>query len=132
MKAAFVLLLALSLTVLSFASELKTAKIVSVKNYEQGRIAYWEGNMPIYDGFPVYDITMEVDKKLYIVRYESFTGFYPRAWRAGNEIQVKKERGQFILKDGEEEVTARTVSEYDCVSSNRPHIWTSDSRLPCE
>jgi len=122
MKAASVLPLTLSLTVLSFASELKTAKIVSVKNYEQGRIAYWEGNIPIYDGFPVYDITMEVDKKLYIVRYESFTGFYPRAWRAGNEIQVKKERGQFILKDGEEEVTARTVSEYDCVSSNRPHI----------
>ena len=108
------------------------AKILSVRNYEHGRIAYWEGNVPIYDGYPVYDITMEVGKKVYVVRYESFTGFYPRAWRPGSEIPVKKERGQFVLMDGQEEVTARTVSENDCVSSTRPHIWTGDSRLPCE
>lgn len=108
------------------------AKVVAVKEYEQGRIAYWEGNVPIYDGRPFYDMTLAVGEKKYLVRYESETGYYPSAWKVGSEIQVKKQRGSFILFNRAEEVRARTVNESDCVNpSFPPTVWTTGSQVPC-
>jgi hypothetical protein len=40
------------------ASDVKTAKVFAVKAYDRGRIAFWEGRIPIYDGYPFYDITL--------------------------------------------------------------------------
>jgi hypothetical protein len=34
------------------ASDVKTAKVLAVKAYDRGRIAFWEGRVPIYDGYP--------------------------------------------------------------------------------
>ena len=45
------------------AEDVKTAKVAAVKAYEQGRIAFWEGRVPIYDGYPFYDITLAVDSE---------------------------------------------------------------------
>jgi len=55
-------------------TEPQTAKVVSVKKHAQGRIAHWEGRTPVYDGNPVYDITLQWNNKKYVVRYESLTG----------------------------------------------------------
>ena len=71
------------------ADDVKTAKVLAVKAYHRGRIAFWEGRVPIYDGYPFYDITLALDQKKYVVRYESMTGYFPSSWKAGNEIQVR-------------------------------------------
>jgi hypothetical protein len=34
------------------ADDVKTAKVLGVKTYDRGRIAFWEGRVPIYDGYP--------------------------------------------------------------------------------
>ena len=45
------------------ADDVKVAKVLAVKAYDQGRIAFWEGRVPIYDGYPFYDITLVLDQK---------------------------------------------------------------------
>src|SRR5262245_17914011 len=122
MKIIGALLLTTVLTSFAAASEIIKAKVIDIKKYERGRISYWESHTPIYDENPVYDITIAVGTKTYIVRYNSLTGFYPRAWKVGNEINVKQERGAFVLLNGEEEVTARTVSEQDCIPTSARNI----------
>jgi hypothetical protein len=132
-KAIGTLLLTTMLATYALASDLTTAQVLSIKKYERGRISYWEGGIPIYDDYPVYDISIKVAEKTYIVRYESTTGYYPRIWSVGNEIKVKQERGQFGLMNREEEVKARIVSEYECnPHSRRPTGWSSTWSLPCE
>jgi len=109
-----------------------TAKIVSIKKHAQGRVTYWEGRVPIFDGNPVYDITLRWNNKTYLVRYESLTGYYPRAWEVGREIFVKHERGQFLLYRGEEAVPAREISSSDCVPANHPASASVTPQLPCD
>jgi hypothetical protein len=117
----------------AFAEEpLLKAKVASVKEYKDGRISYWEGRTPIYDGRPFFDLTLIVGEKKYLVRYESETGYYPSAWKVGSEIQVKKQRGRFILMNRAEEVQARIVSESDCIEpTGPPTIWVTGSQVPC-
>jgi hypothetical protein len=118
----------------AFAQEgLASAKVVAVTNHEQGRIDHWEGRVPIFDGRPVYDITLNWNNKKYLVRYESLTGYYPRAWETGKVIRVKHERGRFILYRGDEEVPAREVSAQDCVRASYPPIPSSSTpAVACE
>jgi hypothetical protein len=118
----------------SFAEEgLETAKILSIQNHSQGRITHWEGRVPIFDGQPVYDITLQWKEKKYVVRYESLTGYYPKAWEAGKEVKVKHERGQFILYRGDEAVPAREISSHDCVQGSVPQVPASATpQVPCE
>jgi len=114
-------------------TEPQTAKVVSVKKHAQGRIAHWEGRTPVYDGNPVYDITLQWNNKKYVVRYESLTGYYPKAWDAGNEIRLKHERGRFILYRGDEPVPAREISPYDCVQAYSPEGPASVTpQVPCD
>lgn len=111
----------------------QTAKVLSVKKHPQGRIAHWEGRTPVFDGNPVYDITLQWNHKNYVVRYESITGYYPRAWEVGNEIQVKHGRGQFILYRGDEEIPAREISSHDCVQGLSPEGPASVTpQVPCD
>jgi hypothetical protein len=109
-----------------------TAKVVSIQKHAQGRVAYWEGRVPIFDGNPVYDITLRWNNKMYLVRYESLTGYYPRAWDVGREISVKHERGQFFLYRGEEAVPAREISSSDCVLANHPASALVTPQVPCD
>ena len=114
-------------------TEPQTAKVVTVKKHAQGRIAHWEGRTPVYDGNPVYDITLQWNNKKYVVRYESLTGYYPKAWDAGNEIRLKHERGRFILYRGDESVPAREISPYDCVQAYSPEGPASVTpQVPCD
>lgn len=115
------------------AAEVTMAKVVAVKDHSSGRIAFYEQNLPIYDGYPVYDITIRVDGKHRLVRDESLTGYYPAAWNAGNQIKVKPEHGQFILMNGDEAVKARIVSSSDCVPGNGPpSVIMVLPQIPCE
>jgi hypothetical protein len=108
--------------------------VLSVKAYEHGRIAFWEGRVPIYDGYPFYDITLALDQKKYVVRYESVTGYYPSSWKAGREIQVRLGgKGKMFLLNGEEEVLATIGHLQDCVpSSGRPTQIGPGSQVPCD
>ena len=125
-------------TSLTFAeSGLEPAKILSVKTYDRGRIAFWEGNIPIYDGYPFYDITLMVGQKKYVARYESPMGYYPSAWKADSEIQVRLEgRGRMTLLNNTQEVPVEIVTRHlnDCVMPNTPAIGRihSGSEVPCE
>jgi hypothetical protein len=129
MKLVVSLLLLCCVFAFSETPQESTAKVVDIKKYSRGRITYWDKYVPIYDGYPVYDITLNVDNKSYIVRYESVTGYYPAAWAVGNSLQVKKQRGRFLLKKGEEEVPARIVSKDDCLPF--PSRYESLPQLPC-
>ena len=111
----------------------QTARISSVKKHTQGRIVSWSGHSPIFDGYPFYDLTLEWNGKKYVVRYESMTGYYPKAWDVGKEVPVKRERGQFILHQGSEAVPAREVNSHDCVGTSSPPPGISVTpQVPCD
>ena len=118
------------------ADDLKTAKVLTVKAYDRGRIAFWEGRVPIYDGYPFYDITLAVGQKRYVVRYESMTGYYPSSWKAGRDIQVRLGgKGKIVLFNGEEEVLASIYNGHlqDCVpSTGRPTSTGAGPQVPCD
>ena len=122
---------------LAFAeSGLETAKVLSVKKYDRGRIAFWEGNIPVYDGYSFYDITLTIGQKKYVARYESPTGYYPSRWKADNEIQVRLEgRGKMSLLNNTQEVPVDIVTTHlnDCVIPNSPiGRIHSGPEVPCE
>jgi hypothetical protein len=111
----------------------QTAKVVSIKKHAEGRIVSWSGHSPIFDGYPFYDLTLEWNGKSYVVRYESMTGYYPKAWEAGKQILVKHERGQFILSNRDEAIPARVVNANDCVSTSSPPPGLSVTpQIPCD
>lgn len=118
------------------ADDVKTAKVLAVKAYDRGRIAFWEGRVPIYDGYPFYDITLAVGQKKYVVRYESMTGYYPSTWKAGREIQVRLAgKGKLFLFNGEEEVLALIYNGHlqDCVpTAGRPTAMGAGPQVPCD
>jgi hypothetical protein len=124
-------------TSLAFAAPgLETAKVLAVKEHDHGRIAFWEGHVPVYDNYPFYDITLQIGQKKYVTRYETTTGYYPSSWKADSEIQVRLVgRGRMSLVNGTEEVPVDIVTNYlnDCVPSNTPlGRIQSSPEVPCE
>lgn len=135
--ATLLLLTTVLLTTVSVAADdVITAKIESIKAHKQGRIAYWEGRVPIFDGYPLYDITITLAQKKYVVRYESLTGYFPSSWKVGHEIKVRKQgKGRIFLLNGEEEVQAEIVNAraQDCLPTSAPPVTlNSGSRVPCD
>jgi hypothetical protein len=126
-----VLLGAMAITALP-GQEPQTAKVVSIKKHAQGRIVSWSNHAPIFDGYPFYDLTLEWKGKKYVVRYESMTGYYPKAWEAGKEIPARQERGQFTLFQGVEAIPAREVNANDCVQSSSPGPPSVLPQIPCD
>ncbi len=127
----------LLVTTVSVAADgVGTAKIESIEAHKQGRIAYWEGRVPIFDGYPLYDITLTLAQKKYVVRYESLTGYFPSSWKVGHEIKVRKQgKGRIYLLNGEEEVQAEIVNAraQDCLPTSAPPVTlNSGSRVPCD
>ncbi len=127
----------LLMTSLAFATDdVQTAKVVAVKAHERGRIAYWEGRVAIYDGYPFYDITLSLGQKKYVVRYESLTGFYPSSWKVGREIQVRMPgKGKMYLINGAEEVSAGIYNAraQDCVSPISQYgVRGAGPQVPCD
>ena len=134
-KSSVAMFILLSVSTFSFAAEAnRTAKVVSVKEYDQGRIAYWDGRVPIYDHRPFYDITLSVGPGKYVIRYESPTGFYPSSWKAGSEIKIRLQgKGRIYLLDGAKEVRAEIVNAraQECVSTSGPAVGAGP-QVPCE
>ncbi len=126
----------LLVTSFSSADDLQTARVLAVKAHQNGRIAFWEGRTPIYDGYPFYDLTLLIGQKKYVVRYESLTGFYPSAWKAGREIQVRIQgKGKIYLINGEEEVLAGIYNAraQDCVLPTGPSaVRGAGPQVPCD
>lgn len=114
----------------------QTAKVLAVKAHESGRIAYWEGRVAIYDGYPFYDIKLSLGQKKYVVRYESLTGFYPSSWKVGREIQVRMAgKGQLYLINGAEEVLAGIYNAraQDCVlATGQSAVRGAGPQVPCD
>ncbi len=112
----------LLMTSFAFATDdVQTAKVLAVKAHENGRIAYWEGRVAIYDGYPFFDITLSLGQKKYVVRCESLTGFYPSSWKVGREIQVRMlGKGKMYLINGAEEVLAGTIMRAHKTACPRP------------
>ncbi len=131
-----IVLILFMISLVHAADDVKTAKVLAVKAYDRGRIAFWEGRVPIYDGYPFYDITLTLDQKKYVVRYESMTGYYPSSWKAGREIKVRLGgKGKMFLLNGEEEVLALIYNGHlqDCVpSSGRPTNIGAGPQVPCD
>ena len=124
-------------TTLVFAtSDLQTAKVLAVKEYDRGRIAFWEGRTPIYDDYPFYDITLSLEQKEYVVRYESMTGYYPSRWKVGSEIKVRLQgKGKMYLLNGAEEVPVGIFNTraQNCVSPiGPPVLQTPGPQVPCQ
>ncbi len=130
------ILFLLLLTSLVSAEDLQTAKVLAVKAYEHGRIAYWEGRVAIYDGYLFYDLTLAFGQKKYLVRYESLTGYFPSSWKVGNEIKIRVPgKGRFYLVNGSEEVPVEIVRGHaaECVPPSGPPITlTAGPQPPCD
>jgi hypothetical protein len=118
------------------AQDTQTAKILAVKTYEHGRIAYWEGRVPIYDGYPFYDITLALGSKKYVVRYNTVSGFLPSRWKVGNEIKVQVQGKKVVsLINGTEDVPVEIVRGVaaDCVlASTPPSGPIAGGQVPCD
>ena len=116
--------------------DLKTAQVLAVKDYDRGRIVRWEGRVPIFDDYPFYDITLSLDNKKYVVRYESMTGYYPARWQVGNEVKVRLAgKGRMYLLNGSEEVAVGIFNNkaQQCVFPNSPPITvTVGPQVPCQ
>jgi hypothetical protein len=108
-----------------------TAKVVAVKKHAEGRIISWQGRIPIFDNYPFYDVTLQWKSKKYFVRYESQGGYYPEAWGVGKHVKVKRERGRFILYNGDEAISAREVNVHDCVYTSIPTPSVTP-QVPCD
>ena len=112
------------------------AKVLAVKAHESGRIAYWEGRVAIYDGYPFYDITLSLGQKKYVVRYESLTGFYPSSWKVDHEVQVRKQgKGKMYLMNGTEEVLVGIYDAraQDCVAPTSHSVVRGPGpQVPCD
>lgn len=127
----------LLMTFFTFATgDEQTATVSAVKAHESGRIAYWEGRVPIYDGYPFYDITLSLGHKEYVVRYESPTGFYPSSWKVGREIQVRmRGKGRMYLINGAEEVLTGIYNAraQDCVPpTSQSAVRGAGPQVPCD
>jgi hypothetical protein len=100
------------------------------------RIAYWEKRVPIYDGYPFYDITLLIAHKKYVVRYESLTGYYPASWNVGSEINVQVQgKGRMYLLNGTEKVPTVIFNAraQECVPPSSPTLRLSaGAQVPCE
>jgi len=116
--------------------DLQTAKVLAVKKYDEGRIARWEGRVPVFDGYPFYDITLTLNDKKYIVRYESMSGYYPTRWQPGSEIKVRQQgKGKMYLLNGTEEVEVGIFNKkaQQCVFPNSPPVTlTVGPQVPCQ
>jgi hypothetical protein len=110
-------------------NDLQKAKVVDVKKYDRGRIVDWYSRTPIYEDRPIYDITLELGGKQYVVRYIPGRNYYPDAWNPGQEIQVKQEKHRFFLMNGDHAVAANKVSKNECVPN--PGYGTAVPVLPC-
>ncbi|MCI0348270.1 MAG: hypothetical protein L0Z53_02500 [Acidobacteriales bacterium] len=147
MKQVTPIIVALLVTAFMFAAEepkteaaktqdLKTAQVLAVKKYDRGRIVRWDGRVPIFDDLPFCDITLSLDGKKYVVRYESGTGYYPSRWKAGNEIQLRfTGKGKTNLLNGSEEVPVGIFNNkaQDCVFANAPPATLSvGPQVPCD
>jgi len=134
MRALIALILVSSFAVA--AESIETARIINVKHHELGRIAFWEGRVPIDDGYPFYDLTLQIGEKKYVVRYESGTGYIPSAWKNGADIKIRMGgRGRMYLFNGTEEVPVVILNNQaqDCVLRNTPHVARGPgSQVSCD
>jgi hypothetical protein len=95
---------------------LQTGKILSVEKNGEGRAFDWVrgglASIPVYDHYPFYDITIQVSRKNYVVRYETQTDYYPAAWKPGSSIQVRLGHGRlYLLRYDGVEVPASILHE---------------------
>ena len=100
----------------------QTATIVAVQKHSEGRVFDWVraglNPIPLYDNYPFYDMTIQVEKKTFVVRYEAQTDYFPSAWKPGSTITVRVVKGRMYLlryDGGEVPVSILTRS-----SSHRP------------
>lgn len=133
MKRLFVAGLIAIAGIFAVAETVQTARILAIKKHPEGRIVSWSNRVPIFDGYPFYDLTLEWNGKKYVVRYESMTGYYPKAWQLGYEIPAKREGGLFTLYNSDEGTPARVINPHDCVEASSPPGGLSPMPLvPCD
>jgi hypothetical protein len=113
MKQIFVIWFLLSFPLALFSQEktlqsqtLQTARILGVVEYAEGRPFDWVARTParVYDGYPFYDMKLQVGGQCYVVRYEAQTGYYPSAWKPGSTVKARIGNGivYLVRYDGEE------------------------------
>ena len=82
-------------------NDLQAATIVAVQKHSEGRVFDWVkaglNPIPLYDNYPYYDMTIQVGKKTFVVRYEAQTDYFPSAWKAGSSVTVRLAQGRMYL-----------------------------------
>ena len=80
------------------AAELRPAKILGVDAHPEGRIVYWSNDRtPTYDGYPYFNISVQLGGDCYISRYDSQSGYYPADWKPGSTVQAHVGGGVIYL-----------------------------------
>jgi hypothetical protein len=93
---------------------LQAAKILEVDQHLEGRMVNYanESSAPVYDRYPYFDLKIQLGSDCYVARYDSHTGFFPAAWKAGSTVQARMEGGLMYLVryDGAEVPTSVLAS----------------------
>jgi hypothetical protein len=78
---------------------LETAKILEVHAHPEGRAVNYVNDTParVYDGYPFYDIEVQLGGECYVARFESQTGYYPANWKPSSTVQARMDSGQIYL-----------------------------------
>src|SRR5215471_13672430 len=75
----------------------QTGTLIAIDAHPEGRFVRWGnkgGLIPLYDGYPYYDLTIQLGAANYVVRYEQISSYFPSAWKVGSPITARLSDGQ--------------------------------------
>jgi hypothetical protein len=106
---------------LQSGEKLQTAKVLDVQAHPEGRPFDYVNESSslarLYDEYPYYYITLQVGDKKYVVQYENMGGYFPTAWKPGNEVRVKIDDGRaYILRYDGVLVSTPIVEKYSATA----------------
>ena len=93
----------------------QSGTIQAIEDHANGRIVFWEnkGTLPIYDGYPYYDIAIQLGNTEYVVRYEGLGDYFPSAWQVGKSVKVRlADHRMYLVEYGASQVPARILQKY--------------------
>jgi hypothetical protein len=115
-SAVFGLLLSLTAYATASTPEInwQQGTLQAIDEHANGRIVYWEnkGKVPIYDGYPFYDLTIRRSNTDYVVRYEGLGDYFPTAWQVGSPIKIKiKGSRMYLLEYDDSQASVRILRQ---------------------
>lgn len=103
LRSSFLWLAALSSAQLALAGgrSFQKAEVISVQKYEDLSVPShrFPGNAPLKPADYAYDISIRLNCRIYVGRYESATDYLPSTFHAGHEAEISIEKHTIYVRD---------------------------------